>query len=171
MRGSRARVRWLPPPRCRGYAVGASTPPRRRGSARRAHMRPSGLGRATPNWRRASREISHVPASSRWLNEMSPPPCSDRRCLSSATSCRHTKDAVHKKVEINYTCSIDHNTVLTSGLPAISRISTVRDSWCRQLRVRVRKSDHTLRSYRRSIEAFLRFCDDTGVPRELTKRT
>jgi integrase/recombinase XerD len=45
----------------------------------------------------------------------------------------------------------------------------VHDSWCRQLRGRERKSDQTLRSYRRSIERFLRFCDDTGVPRELTK--
>jgi Transposase domain (DUF772) len=35
------------------------------------------------------------------------------------------------------------------------------------LRGRERKSDETLRSYRRSIETFLRFCDDTGVPREL----
>jgi hypothetical protein len=73
------------------------------------------------------------------------------------------------KDEINYTCSINHDTVLTSGMPAISRISMVRDSWCRQLRGRERKGDQTLRSYRRSIETFLRFCDDTGVPRELTK--
>jgi integrase/recombinase XerD len=54
-------------------------------------------------------------------------------------------------------------------MPAISRISMVRDSRCRQLRGRERKSNQTLRSYRRSIETFLRFCDDTGVPRELTK--
>jgi hypothetical protein len=33
-------------------------------------MRASGLGRATSNWRRASREISHVPASTRWPNEI-----------------------------------------------------------------------------------------------------
>ena len=73
------------------------------------------------------------------------------------------------KDESYYTCSINHDTVLTSGMPAISGISMVRNSWCRQLRGRERKSDQTLRSYRRSIETFLRFCDDTGVPRELTK--
>ena len=33
-------------------------------------MRASGLGRVTSNWRRASREISHVPASRRWPNEV-----------------------------------------------------------------------------------------------------
>jgi hypothetical protein len=73
------------------------------------------------------------------------------------------------KDEINCTRSINHDTVLTSGMPAISRISMVRNWWCRQLRGRERKSDQTLRSYRRSIETFLRFCDDTGEPREVTK--
>jgi hypothetical protein len=58
---------------------------------------------------------------------MSPSPCSNRRCLSSATSCRHTKKMLSTKDEINYTCSINHDTVLTSGIPAISRISMVRE--------------------------------------------
>jgi integrase/recombinase XerD len=42
------------------------------------------------------------------------------------------------------------------------------DSWCRQLRGQ-RKSAQTLRSYRLGVESFLRWCDDTGQPRALTK--
>jgi choline dehydrogenase-like flavoprotein len=64
-------------------------------SGRFSRRYPPGIG--TSNWRRTSRAISHVPAESRWLNKMSPSPCSNRRCLSSAPSCRHTKDAVHKR--------------------------------------------------------------------------
>jgi integrase/recombinase XerD len=43
------------------------------------------------------------------------------------------------------------------------------DSWLRQLRGHHRKSEQTLRSYRAAVEAFLRFCDDTDTPREITK--
>ncbi len=42
------------------------------------------------------------------------------------------------------------------------------ESWSRSLR-RDRKSAQTLRSYRRSVGAFLAFCDDAGIPRELAK--
>jgi integrase/recombinase XerD len=47
-------------------------------------------------------------------------------------------------------------------------LAEMLDSWYRQLR-RDRKSDQTLRSYRRGVEEFLRFCDDADIPRELTK--
>jgi integrase/recombinase XerD len=47
-------------------------------------------------------------------------------------------------------------------------LAEMLDSWCRLLR-RDRKSDQTLRSYRRAVEAFLTFCDDAALPRELTK--
>jgi len=47
-------------------------------------------------------------------------------------------------------------------------LAEMLDSWCRCLR-RDRKSEQTLRSYRRGVEAFLAFCDDAGRPRELTK--
>jgi hypothetical protein len=56
----------------------------------------SGLGRVTSNWHRASREISHVPASTRWPNGRFSLTMLQSPLLSSATSCRHTKDAVHK---------------------------------------------------------------------------
>ena len=47
-------------------------------------------------------------------------------------------------------------------------LAEMLDSWFRRLR-RDRKSDQTLRAYRRAVEAFLTFCDDAGMPRELTK--
>ena len=47
-------------------------------------------------------------------------------------------------------------------------LAEMLDSWCRRLR-RDRRSTQTLSSYRRAVEAFLAFCDDTDVPRELTK--
>jgi site-specific recombinase XerD len=42
------------------------------------------------------------------------------------------------------------------------------ESWCRQLRGH-RKSKQTVRSYRLGVTAFLRFCDDAGLPRAITK--
>ena len=47
-------------------------------------------------------------------------------------------------------------------------LAELLDSWYRALR-RENKSEQTLRSYRRGVETFLAFCDDTGAPRELTK--
>lgn len=43
-------------------------------------------------------------------------------------------------------------------------------SWLRILRAE-RKSPHTLRMYRISVESFLRFCDEQQLPRALTKAT
>lgn len=42
-------------------------------------------------------------------------------------------------------------------------------SWCRQLRGHHRKSEQTVRSYRAAVTAFLTFCDQAGVPCELSK--
>lgn len=55
------------------------------------------------------------------------------------------------------------------GMPGdLLDLAEMLDSWFRRLR-RDRKSDQTLRSYRRSVEAFLTFCDDAAMPRELSK--